>query len=487
MPATHLSSLYRNHLGLMTDLYQLTMALGYWKSGLYKRDAAFNLFYRTPPFEGSYAVVAGLEPAIDLIQQFSFSTSDIQYLGSLKSSDEKPLFDESFLNYLQRMEFSCSVEAMPEGSIAFPHQPILRIQGPLIQCQLLETALLTLINFSTLIATKSSRIVQAAQGDEVLEFGMRRAQGLDGALTAARSAFIGGCTATSNVMAGKVYGIPVKGTHAHSWVMCFDEELDAFRAYANSQPGNCIFLVDTYNTHEGVRNAILVGKELRRQGHEILGIRLDSGDLAQLSKDARKMLDEAGFPNAAIVASNDLDEYCIEALKKEGATISVWGVGTRLATSHGQSALGGVYKLAGIQDASGQWQYRIKKSEQSIKTSNPGMLQVWRTYHANGKPKGDILYHKGHGQPEGRLWDYRNLQYVSIEAQPGADLLVPVIDGGKLVYDFPKLSEIQSYARAQIALFDTVKKESYVNGLSAPLHELKNSLMEAHLSKSTGI
>jgi len=479
MPNTHLSDTYGKQLGLMTDLYQLTMAYGYWKSGLYNRRAVFHLFYRKPPFDGDYAITAGLELAADFLQHYSFSTSDIQYLGSLKGARGQRLFDESFLNYLQRMKFSCSIAAMPEGTVVHPHQPMLRVEGPLIQCQLIETALLTLINFSTLIATKTARITKAAAGDSVLEFGMRRAQGLDGAMTATRASYIGGCDSTSNVMAGKVYGIPVKGTHAHSWVMCFDEELESFRAYARSQPDNCIFLVDTYDTHEGIRNAIQVGKELREEGHEMLGIRLDSGDLTQLSKDARRMLDEAGFPDAAIVASNELDEYRIQKMKAEGAKISVWGVGTRLATAHGQSALGGVYKLSGIQDENGEWEYRMKKSEQHIKISNPGRLQVRRTYDKIGKPAGDIIYHLGDGQPEGHIWNYPTQQQATFDFDKGEDLLVPVFEQGQLVYQFPSLKEIKQFAHQQRILFDQVDTGNHFNGLSSALYERKMALMEA--------
>ena len=240
------------------------------------------------------------------------------------------------------------MHGIPEGTIVFPHEPLLRVHGPLLQAQLLETALLNIVNFQTLVATKAARVVLAARGEPVLEFGLRRAQGIDGALAASRAAYLGGCAATSNVLAGRLYGIPVRGTHAHSWVMCFDDELEAFRAYARAMPNNCVFLVDTYDTLDGVRHAIEVGQELRRQGHEMIGIRLDSGDLAWLSIEARRMLDEAGFPKATIVASNELDEQIIASLKDQGATIGVWGVGTRLVTAYDQPALGGVYKLAAI-------------------------------------------------------------------------------------------------------------------------------------------
>lgn len=265
MSTSHLKHIYRNPWGLFTDLYQITMGYGYWKSGIADRQSVFHLFYRKNPFGNPYTIAAGLDLVIDLLQNYRFSVDDIQYLGSLKASDGKALFSESFLNYLQRMQFSCTISAIPEGSVAFPHQPLIRVEGPLIQAQLIETALLNIINFSTLITTKAARVCQAARGESVLEFGLRRAQGIDGGLTASRSAFIGGCDGTSNVLAGRLYGIPLKGTHAHSWVMCFDDELEAFAAYAEAMPGNCIFLVDTYDTLEGIRNAITVGHRLREK------------------------------------------------------------------------------------------------------------------------------------------------------------------------------------------------------------------------------
>ena len=316
-----LSKLYRQKLTILTDLYQLTMAYGYWKNGMYDQEAVFHLFFRKHPFKGNYTIAAGLESVIHFLNDFKFSVDDIQYLGSLKGADGKALFDEGFLNYLQRLEFTCDVDAIPEGTAVFPHQPLLRIKGPLLQAQLIETTLLTLINFPTLIATKAARICQAAQDDTVLEFGLRRAQGIDGGLTASRSAYIGGCHATSNILAGKLFGIPVKGTHAHSWVMSVEDEPQAFASYADAMPNNCVFLVDTYDTIQGVKYAIEAGHELRKKGHEMLGIRLDSGDLADLSIKARKLLDEAGFPKTQIVASDSLNEVKIKALKEKGAKL----------------------------------------------------------------------------------------------------------------------------------------------------------------------
>jgi nicotinate phosphoribosyltransferase len=475
MSNTHLRSAYGQHLGLMTDLYQLTMAYGYWKTGLYHKKAIFHHFYRKPPFGGAYITAAGLALAIDYLQQLSFSTQDIQYLGSLKGANNKPLFDESFLNHLQRLQFCCSVDAVPEGSVVFPHHPIVRVEGPLLQCQLVETALLSLINFSSLIATKAARITQAAKDDAVLEFGFRRAQGFDGAITASRAAYIGGCHATSNVMAGRLYGIPVKGTHAHSWVMCFDDELDSFLAYADSMPNNCIFLVDTYDTIEGVKNAIIAGQKLKERGHRMLGIRLDSGDLAALSKAARKMLDEAGFTDAQVVASNDLDEYRIKALKDDGATITVWGVGTRLATAYDQPALGGVYKLGAIENDDGNYDYRMKKSNQAIKISNPGCLQTHRIVDEHNAPVADIIYDVHDGFPTNKLWRYDTQQFMELNASTGSDQLIPVFKEGKLVYNCPPLEQVRRYAKAQQGLFQNTVH--YPFGLSAPLYDRKNTLI----------
>src|SRR5262245_13782 len=297
----------REGRALLTDLYQLTMAYGYWKSGRAEREAVFHLFFRNAPFQCGYTLTAGLAPAIEFLQAFQFAQDDLAFLGTLRGNDDQPLFDRGFLDHLGTLRFACDVDAIPEGTAVFPQEPLLRIQGPILQCQLLETALLNLINFQSLIATKAARVCWAARGEQVLEFGLRRAQGVDGALAASRAAHIGGCAATSNVLAGQLFGIPVRGTHAHSWVMSFEAEEEAFRAYAEAMPNNAVFLVDTYDTLKGVEHAIAMGHWLRERGHELAGVRLDSGDLAWLSIEARRMLDAAGFPNAGIVATNDLD------------------------------------------------------------------------------------------------------------------------------------------------------------------------------------
>lgn len=439
-----LSALYRPSLGLLTDLYQLTMAQGYWKAGLAEREAVFHLTFRTAPFGGSHAVAAGLAVAADLIEGWCFSEEDAAYLGTLRGNDGEPLFEPGFLVWLTGLRFTGDLHAMPEGTVALGHEPLLRVRAPLAQAQILETALLTILNFQTLIATKAARICRAAGGDPVLEFGLRRAQGIDGGLSASRAAHIGGCAATSNVLAGRLWGIPVRGTHAHAWVMVFEDEPTAFARYADAMPNNCVFLVDTYDTIEGVANAIVAGRALRARGHELVGVRLDSGALGGLAGEARRMLDAAGFPDAAIVASNDLDEHRITALKAEGAPIGVWGVGTRLATAHDQPALGGVYKLAAIRDAAGAWQPRIKRSEQRIKVSDPGVLQVRRFRSPTGAMVGDVLWDESLGAP------VRPPPGVPFDAV-GEDLLLPVFEGGVRVGGGHDLPAIRARVQAQLA------------------------------------
>ena len=389
------------NLTLLTDLYQLTMARGYHALGRHEQPAVFHLFFRRNPFKGGYAIAAGLQAAVDLINNFHFAPDDLAYLATLVGNDGQPLFPEDFLTYLGGLSLTVDVDAVPEGTAVFAHQPLLRITGPILQCQLLETALLNLINFQTLIATKAARICDSAGDDAVLEFGLRRAQGPDGALTASRAAHLGGCHATSNVLAGKTHGIPVRGTHAHSWVMSFDDEPAAFNAYAQALPNNCVLLVDTYDTLQGIDHAIAAGHRLREHGHELAGIRLDSGDLAWLSIQARQRLDAAGFPNAKVVASNDLNETLIRDLKQQGAPIAVWGVGTQLSTAYDQPALGGVYKLAALQNDRGQWVPKVKLSEDTVKTSLPGSLQVRRFVDAHGRWLGDqIVNELGQGERE---------------------------------------------------------------------------------------
>lgn len=480
------SDIYGTSLTLLTDLYQLTMSYGYWQSRMHDRQAAFHLFFRRCPFAGQYAIAAGLELVTELLQRFEVTADDIGYLKTLQGNDQQPLFSAEFLAAISGMKICVDVDAVSEGTVVFAHEPLVRVTGPLWQCQWIETMLLNVINFQTLIATKAARVCDAAQGESVLEFGLRRAQGIDGGLSASRAAYIGGCAATSNVMAGKLYGIPVRGTHAHSWVMCFDDELSAFEAYAKAMPNNCVFLVDTYDTIAGVHNAIQVGQQLRKAGHRIVGVRLDSGDLAQLSIETRKLLDEAGFQDAAIVASNELDEFKIERLKLAGATIAVWGVGTNLVTAHDQPALGGVYKLAAIQDDNDQWQPRVKLSEQPIKTSTPGIQQI-RRYYRETEMAGDIVYSELVGQPE-------NPRGASIGGESQAvalqdvnrheDLLQPVLRGGQLVAKQPSLSQVRRRASEQRGMLPPQVRlltggTRYPVGLEPRLAEQKTALVDA--------
>ncbi len=471
---------------LLTDLYQLTMAYGYWKSGRAEHEAVFHLHFRKTPFGGGYAIACGLEQVIDWLQGFRFAPDDLAYLARLPGNDGKPLFEQAFLDYLGRMRLEVDLDAIPEGTVVFPHQPLIRVRGPIIQGQLLETALLCMVNFNTLIATKAARICQAAGGDPVLEFGLRRAQGADGALTASRAAHVGGCASTSNVLAGKRYGIPVRGTHAHSWVMSFDDEEAAFETYAQAMPNNCVFLVDTYDTLAGVRKAIAVARRLRQRGHEIVGIRLDSGDLAWLSAEARKLLDAAGFPKAQIVASNDLDERTIASIKQQGGAIAVWGVGTKLVTAYDQPALGGVYKLAAIREPGGTWLPRVKLSEQAIKVSNPGIQNVRRFFH-QGEAVGDVIWDELHPVPA--TWtmvDPADPTRRRDQAQETTqeDLLVPILRHGGLVYGRPPLADIRARTQAQLALFHSGVRRldnphQYPVGLEAGLHERKMDLIRA--------
>jgi nicotinate phosphoribosyltransferase len=471
-------------LVLLTDLYQLTMACAYWRSGTTDKEAAFHLTFRNAPFEGGFTIASGLETAIEWIKAFRFSDSDLEYLATIRGWDKRPLFEQKFLDYLRKLQFACDVDAVPEGTVVFPQEPLLRVQGPVLQAQLLETPLLNFLNFQSLIATKAARICLAARGEPVIEFGLRRAQGIDGGLTASRAAYVGGCAGTSNLLAGKKFGVPVSGTHAHSWVMSFDNEKQAFEEYARALPNNCIFLVDTYDSLEGVQHAVEVGKELRQRGTELAGIRLDSGDLAFLSIEARKILDKGGFPNAVIVGSNDLDEHIIESLKTQRATINIWGVGTRLVTAYDQPALGGVYKLSAIRKPGGSWQPKVKLSEQVAKITNPGILQV-RRFRTEKEFIGDATYDLELGLPkEVTIVDPLDVTRRK-HFEPDAayeDLLVPIFQQGKLAYQMPSLDEIRNRVQQQIQMLHpgikrSVNPHEYPAGLELRLHELKTELV----------
>ncbi|HEY4642789.1 MAG TPA: nicotinate phosphoribosyltransferase [Thermoanaerobaculia bacterium] len=470
-------------LTLLTDLYQLTMAYGYWRAGKETEEAVFHLFFRENPFDGGFSIAAGLESVLHYLDALRFTADDLEYLGSIHAGDGNPLFPSDFIDYLRAFRFTCHVDAIPEGTVVFPHEPLIRVTGPIAQAQIVESALLNLVNFQTLIATKAARLVLAAKGDPIIDFGLRRAQGIDGALSATRAAFIGGVSSTSNVLAGARFGIPVKGTHAHSWVMSFPSELEAFDTYARLMPNNTLLLVDTYNTLQGVANAIEVGRRLRKNGHELLGIRLDSGDLAYLSIQARRMLDEAGFPNAAIAASNELDEQVITSLKDQGAAINMWGVGTRLITAYDQPALGGVYKLAAIRNGGGAWQYKVKLSEQSIKVSTPGVLNV-RRFEEDGQAVGDMIWDEAGEVPSDIMVDpldlTRRKKFTS--QMQRTDLLVPIYRNGERVYESPSLESIRARAAEQMTKFHGgvkrfVNPHRYPVGLEQQLFDLKTKLV----------
>lgn len=475
-------------LALLTDLYQLTMGCGYWKSGMAERRACFHLFFRRNPFEGGYAVAAGLQDAMRYLEGLSFDAHDVEYLASLQNADGSRLFPTEFLQFLRASKPALDVHAIPEGTVVFPHEPLMRIEGPLWQAQLVETALLNIVNFQTLIATKAARVCRAARAadgtpESVLEFGLRRAQGIDGALSASRAAYIGGCSATSNVLAGRRYGIPVRGTHAHSWVMSFPSERESFEAYAAAFPKGSVFLVDTFDTLEGVKIAVEVGKAMRAKGHEMVGVRLDSGDLAELSIGARKILDAGGFPEAAIVASNDLDEYRIEELKKRGAKITVWGVGTRLTTAYDQPALGGVYKLAAIQNAEGAWEPRIKLSENPIKTSIPNRQQV-RRFSVKGTFVADAIYDSVAGFSDPHLVHSEIGATCAVpEGATHEDLLVEVMKAGTATYAHPPLEAMRARTLADMERLPDVHELSrdaapYFAGMEGELARKRAAMIE---------
>src|SRR5882757_733111 len=477
-PPTH------NFTALTTDLYEVTMACGYFKTGVTDHEAVFHVTFRENPFAGQFTVACGLATAIDFLRTFHFTDTEVDYLGSQRGNDGKPLFDSHFVHHLRRLQLSCDVDAIPEGTLVFANEPLIRVAGPIVQCQLLETALLNIFNFQSLIATKAARVCRAAKDDPVIEFGLRRSQGVDGGLTAARAAYIGGCAGTSNLQAGQQFGIPVSGTQAHSWIMFFENELEAFQSYARAMPNNCIFLVDTYDSIDGIRHAIEIGSKLRSQGHEMIGVRLDSGDGVALSIEARRMLDKAGFANAKIVGSGNLDEYMITDLKQRGAKIDVWGVGTKLSTGQPDGALGDIYKLGAIRRPGGEWQYRIKLSEESAKASFPGSLQVRRFHEPNGTFMADAIYETDHGVSEPcEIVDVETEDKTKIPRNTHySDLLVPIFRAGKVVYEGPSIEASREHLRKQLSCaFPEILRlkdpAPYKVGLERSLHEQRSKII----------
>lgn len=471
---------------LLTDFYELTMMQGYLKSGKHQERVIFDMFYRKNPCGNGFAICCGLEQVVEYIRNLNFSEEDIDYLRSLGT------FDEDFIEYLRGFHFTGDIYAIPEGTVVFPKEPLIKVIAPVIEAQLVETAILNLVNHQSLIATKAYRVVHAAQGDGVMEFGLRRAQGPDAGIYGARAAVIAGCIGTSNVYAGQKFRVPVLGTHAHSWIMSFPTELEAFKAYARLYPNNCILLVDTYDTlKSGVKNAILCYDAMKEEGIPLkrFGIRLDSGDLAYLSKKARKMLDEAGYPDAIISASNDLDENLIASLKAQGACITSWGVGTNLITSESQPSFGGVYKLAATYSDEGQWVPKIKLSENSEKITNPGNKQIYRIIEKDsGKVFADYIALEDETFSEKEdlvlfdpidTWKKSTLKGGSYEMRP---LLVPIFLGGKLVYNCPSVEEIKAYCKKeQESLWEECRRLTNPHAvhvdLSDKLYEMKKGLL----------
>jgi len=470
------------NLTMLTDLYQLTMMYGYYKTGMRDNLATFDMFYRAKGESTHYAIMAGVEQLMDYIENLHFDEDAIAYLRSLN------IFDEDFLAELANFKFHGDIQAVPEGTIVFSNEPLIRVTAPIFEAQLIETALLTIINHQTLIATKASRVVQAAEGGVIMEFGLRRAQGPDAGIYGARAAIIGGCAGTSNVLTGQMYDIPAMGTHAHSWVMSFPSEIDAFRKYAELFPTSCLLLVDTYDTlRSGVPNAITVFKELRARGYEPKGIRLDSGDLAYLSREARKMLDEAGFPDAKICASGDLDENLIRDLKLQGACIDTWGVGTKLITSEDCPSLGGVYKLA-AEYVDGRVVPKMKISENPVKITNPGVKKLYRIYdNETGKAVADLiaLDHETYdaSQPLTIYDPINTWKSMTLTNYTMKELHVPLFKNGQRVYTSLSLMEIQAHCKADLDTFwDQYKRllnpHRYKVDLSDSLWMLKNSMLQ---------
>ena len=473
-----------NFTALTTDLYEVTMACGYWKTGVNDHEAAFHVTFRENPFGGEFTIACGLATAIDFLRTFHFTETQIAYLASQRGNDGKPLFSAGFLDHLRSLRLTCEIDAIPEGTLVFPNEPLIRVRGPIIQCQILETALLNILNFESLIATKAARVCLAAENDPVIEFGLRRAQGVDGGLTAARAAYVGGCAGTSNLQAGQRFGIPVSGTQAHSWIMFFENEREAFEAYAKAMPNNCVFLVDTYNSLDGVRHAIDAARHLRKNGYEMIGVRLDSGDRVALSIETRRMLDKAGFTNAKIVCSGDLDEHAIADLKRHGAKMDMWGVGTKLTTGQPDAALGGIYKLGAVRRPGGQWQYRIKLSDERAKTSVPGLLQVRRFHEPDGRFVADAIYEIDHAPGEPcTIVNLETEKKTQILAKTyHSDLLVPIFRKGELVYQAPELDASRECARQQLSRLpqEVARLDSprdYPVGLEKSLHELRSTLI----------
>ncbi|MEN6315333.1 MAG: nicotinate phosphoribosyltransferase [Clostridiaceae bacterium] len=476
------------NLTMLTDFYELTMANGYLQNGLKDKQAYFDMFFRKVPDNGGFAIMAGVEQLIQYLKNLKFDDKDIDYLRS------KNLFHEEFLQYLKDFKFSCDVWAIPEGIPIFPNEPVVTVRGPVIEAQFVETMILLTINHQSLIATKANRIVRAAQGRDIMEFGSRRAQGCDGAIFGARAAYIGGCVGTACTIAEKEFGIPAIGTMAHSWIQMFPTELEAFRAYAKTYPGNCTLLVDTYSVlKSGVPNAIKVfNEEIVPKGFRPKGIRIDSGDITYLSKEARKMLDEAGFHDCKIVASNSLDEFIIRDILMQGAQVDLFGVGERLITSRSEPVFGGVYKLVAVEE-NGEIIPKIKLSENVGKITNPGFKQVWRLFDKeSGKAIADVLTANDETIDESKPYELFDPEYTwkrkIVTNFTAKKLLIGIFNKGTCVYESPKLQDIKSQCKEQIdTLWDEVKRfenpHKYYVDLSKSLWDMRERLLQEYSVK----
>jgi nicotinate phosphoribosyltransferase len=473
------------NLTLDTDLYELTMVAGYRLLGKQQQRACFDLYYRQNPDDGAFCVFAGLESVIDFVNNLRVYPDDIDYLASLG------IFSEAALEVLSKgITFTGDIWAVPEGTVVFPHEPLIRVIGPIPQAQILETTMLALVGHQTLIATKAARLCIATRGAPVVDFGTRRAHGVEAARYGARAAYIGGCAGSSNTKAGKLFGIPVKGTHAHSWIESFDEEIDGFRGFAECFPDNCVLLVDTYDTIEGIKKAIEIAGEMKRAGGQLQGIRIDSGDLAYYSKAARTMLNEAGFPEVKVLASSDLDEWLIESLRDQGAQIDIWCVGTRLMTSYQTPALGVVYKLMAADKGDGILVPKIKISQNPAKVTNPGVKKIVRFYNGGGRMIGDLLTQVEEQLPRGErvrahhpTYDYMKKTYRP--PYTAQDLMVPIFLNGKQVYQPPSLETSRQRAAEDIGRLEPEYKRFtnphiYKVSLSDKSFQIKKGLLEFH-------
>ncbi|AEB06782.1 nicotinate phosphoribosyltransferase [Coriobacterium glomerans PW2] len=484
-------------IALLTDLYEITMAQAMWESGKLSEDGCFTVFYRDHPFGSAFAVMCGTSELPALVENVVFTEEDIDYLRSLTAPGGGALFKSGFLDYLRDFRAHVDIDAVPDGELVFPREPMARVIGPALECQLLETALLNTIGFQTLVATKTARVVEAAKGRPVAEFGLRRAQGPDGGMAVARASYIAGCASTSNVLAGRRYGIPVFGTHAHSWVMSFPTELEAFRAFARSMPKNCTLLVDTYDVREGVENAIIVAHEMEERGEALAAIRIDSGDLAKLSGYVRARFDEEGLGYVKISVSNDLDEYTIQSLLDQGAPIDSFGVGTKLATCYDQPALGGVYKLAARRDpGDSAWTPVLKLSEQPYKRTIPGVQRLRRYMDEAGCPVCDMIYDEAYleGADDARgttLVAVDDAALVtSVRGLASRELLEPVVRAGRGVGPRESLEAARERCSSAIASLDPAHKrflypQTYVVGMESGLARVRDELVRERMATTT--